>query len=274
MSSWLHAAALFLCENKIMLLAIDVGNTNITFAVFDGPKVTADWRIGTVVRRTGDEYAGLLISLFATRGLELADIDGVIISSVVPSAVDALSRFSRKHLNIAGPIVFTVDKNPGIKINYNPVRDVGADRIANAVAAHVKYGGKVIVVDLGTGTTLDAVSEDGDYLGGAIAPGIQISLDALFARAAKLTGVALIAPDKAIGDTTAGSLQSGIIFGFAGMVDALVDRFQAELGGGARVVATGGLADVIAEHSRTIERCDDLLTLEGLRIIYDRLNDK
>ncbi|MGI6296355.1 MAG: type III pantothenate kinase [Armatimonadota bacterium] len=256
-----------------MLLAIDVGNTNITFAVFDGPTVKADWRIGTVVRRTGDEYAGLLISLFAERDLELADIDGVIISSVVPSAVDALSRFSHKHLNIAEPIVFTVDKNPGIKINYHPVRDVGADRIANAIAAHSKYGGKVIVVDLGTGTTLDAVSEDGDYLGGAIAPGIQISLDALFARAAKLTGVALVAPDKAIGDTTAGSLQSGIIFGFAGMVDALVDRFQQELGGGAKVVATGGLSDVIAEHSRTIELCDDLLTLEGLRIIYDRLTN-
>lgn len=253
-----------------MLLAIDVGNTNITFAVFDGETVKADWRIGTVSRRTGDEYAGLLISLFADRGLKLANIDGIIISSVVPAAVDALTRFSRKHLNIDSPVVLSADMDLGIKVNYTPKSDVGADRIANAIAAHEKYGGKVIVVDLGTGTTLDAVSEDGEYLGGAIAPGIQISLEALFSRAAKLTGVRLVAPDKAIGDTTAASLQSGIIFGFAGMVDALVDKFQIEMGGGAKVIATGGLADLIADYSRTIACCDELLTLEGLRIIYTR----
>lgn len=253
-----------------MLLAIDVGNTNITFAVFDGDEIKADWRIGTVTRRTGDEYAGLLISLFGGRGLKLSDIDGVIVSSVVPAAVDALTRFSKKHLGIDSPLVLTAEMDLGIKVNYHPRGDVGADRIANAIAAHAKYGGKVIVVDLGTGTTLDAVSDDGEYLGGAIAPGIQISLEALFSRAAKLTGVRLIAPDKAIGDTTAGSLQSGIIFGFAGMVDALVDRFQVEMGGGAKVVATGGLAEVVADQSRTIECCDELLTLEGLRLIYER----
>lgn len=262
----------FCVSVSTMLLAIDVGNTNITFAVFEGEQIRADWRIGTVSRRTGDEYAGLLISLFNGRGLKLSDIDGVIISSVVPAAVDALTRFSRKHLGIASPLVLSADMDLGIKVNYHPLSDVGADRIANAIAAHAKYGGKVIVVDLGTGTTLDAVSEDGEYLGGAIAPGIQISLEALFSRAAKLTGVRLIAPDKAIGDTTAGSLQSGIIFGFAGMVDALVDKFQAEMGGGAKVIATGGLADVIADHSRTIECCDELLTLEGLRLIYERMN--
>jgi len=253
-----------------MLLAIDVGNTNITFAVFDGEQIKADWRIGTVTRRTGDEYAGLLISLFGGRGLTLSDIDGVIVSSVVPATVDALTRFSKKHLGIDSPLVLSAEMDLGIKVNYHPRGDVGADRIANAIAAHAKYGGKVIVVDLGTGTTLDAVSDDGEYLGGAIAPGIQISLEALFSRAAKLTGVRLVAPDKAIGDTTAGSLQSGIIFGFAGMVDALVDKFQAEMGGGAKVIATGGLADVVADQSRTIECCDELLTLEGLRIIYER----
>ncbi|MEN6355493.1 MAG: type III pantothenate kinase [Armatimonadota bacterium] len=253
-----------------MLLAIDVGNTNTTFAAFDGQRVCADWRISTVVRRTGDEYAALLMPLFDEAGISFAQIDGVVVSSVVPATVDALLRLSKYHLKVGSPTVLGPGIDTGIKVSYHPATDVGADRIANAVAAHAKYGGKVIVVDLGTGTTLDAVSEDGEYLGGAIAPGIQISLDALVARAAKLTSVQLVAPSKAIGDTTASSLQSGMIFGFAGQIDALVDRFQQEMGGGARVIATGGLAPVIAEHSRTIELCDDLLTLEGLRIIHER----
>lgn len=252
-----------------MLLTIDVGNTNIAFGVFEGDTLRADWRIGTVKRRTGDEYGALLLNLLRLKRLSFSDINGAAISSVVPGAVDALVRFSQRHLGL-DPLVLTPDMELGIKVNYQPIGDVGSDRIANAIAAHAKYGGKVIVVDLGTGTTLDAVSEDGEYLGGAIAPGIEVSLEALFARAAKLTGVRLVAPDKAIGDTTAGSLQSGIIFGYAGMVDALVDRFQNEMGGGAKVVATGGLAEVIADHSRTIECCDELLTLEGIKLIYQR----
>ena len=253
-----------------MLLAIDVGNTNITFAVFDNGAIRADWRVGTVARRTGDEYAALMLVLFGEHGLSFADIDGVAISSVVPATVDALVRFSKRHLEVESPMVLGQDTDFGVKIHYHPISDVGTDRIANAIAAHAKYGGSVIVVDFGTGTTLDAVSAEGEYLGGAIAPGIEISIEALFARAARLTGVRLIAPDKAIGTTTAESLQSGIIFGFAGQVDALVERFQAEMGGGAKVVATGGLAEVIAPHSRTIQLCDDLLTLEGLRLIYER----
>lgn len=254
-----------------MLLAIDVGNTNITLAVFHGADVRADWRIGTVARRTGDEYAALLHALFTERGLGLGDIDGVVICSVVPAAVDALVRFVERHLSVESPLVVSPEMDLGIEIDYHPITDVGADRLANAVAAHAKYGGKVIVVDFGTAMTFDAVSDDGRYLGGAIAPGIQISLEALVSRAARLTGVRLIAPDKAIGNTTVGSLQSGMIFGFAGQVDALVERFQQEMGGGARVVATGGLADVVAGHSRTIECCDELLTLEGLRMIHERL---
>jgi type III pantothenate kinase len=254
-----------------MLLAVDVGNTNTAFAVFDGQRVRADWHVSTLARRTGDEYAALLNPLFCEVGISFAQVDGVVISSVVPATIDALLRLSKNHLKVSYPTVLSPDIDLGIKINYHPITDVGADRIANAIAAHAKYGGKVIVVDLGTGTTLDAVSEDGEYLGGAIAPGIQISLDALVAHAAKLTSVQLIAPPKAIGETTSSSLQSGMIFGFAGQIDALVGRFQQEMGGGARVIATGGLAPIIAEHSRTIELCDDLLTLEGLRIIHEHI---
>ena len=254
-----------------MLFAIDVGNTNIAFAVFDGEHLRGDWRIGTVARRTGDEYAALMLALFEERGLAFSDIDAVAISSVVPATVDPLVRLSRHHLGVDSPFVLTPDTDVGMKVNYHPVTDVGADRIANAVAAYARYGGKVIVVDFGTATTLDAVAENGDYLGGAIAPGIQISLEALFSRAARLTGVQLAAPDKAIGDTSSASLQAGIVYGFAGQVDALVDRFQSEMGGEAKVVATGGAAEIIAEHSRTIQCCDELLTLRGLKLIYERI---
>lgn len=253
-----------------MLLAIDVGNTNTSFALFDGETVAADWRMGTVTRRTGDEYAALLLMLFGEKGFAFADVDGAVISSVVPATIDALVGFARKHLNVADPLVLSSDLDLGITIDYHPPGDVGADRLANAVAARAKYGGKVIVVDFGTATTLDAVTEDGRYLGGAIAPGIQVSFDALVARAARLMGLQFKAPGRAIGKTTVDSLQSGLIYGTAGQVDALVGRFQREMGGGAKVIATGGLAELVAPHSSTIEACDPLLTMDGLRIIYER----
>lgn len=253
------------------MLAIDAGNTNITFAVFSGADLKGNWRIGTVARRTGDEYAALLSALLRENGLAFSDIDGAAVCSVVPPMVDALVRFCARHLAIDSPLILSPEMDLGIDVDYHPVTDVGADRIANAIAAHAKYGGTVIVVDLGTGTTVDAVSADGRYLGGAIAPGIQISLEALFSRAARLSGVDLVAPDRAIGRTTASSLQSGIVFGFAGMVDSLVERFLDEIGGPASVVATGGLAEVIAPHCKHIGHCDDLLTLEGIRLAYQRL---
>lgn len=254
-----------------MLLAIDAGNTNITFAVYGAADLKGNWRIGTVARRTGDEYAALLSALLRENGLAFADIDAAAICSVVPPMVDALLRFCAGHLGIDSPLVLSPEMDLGIDVDYEPVTDVGADRIANAIAAHANYDGTVVVVDLGTGTTVDAVSADGKYLGGAIAPGIQISLEALFSRAARLSGVVLEAPDRAIGRTTATSLQSGIVFGFAGMVDSLVARFIDELGGADVVVATGGLAELIAPHCKHIDHCDDLLTLEGLRLAYQRL---
>lgn len=257
-----------------MLLAIDVGNTNSTFAVFKNDEILANWRLGTTAWRTGDEHAGLLSPLFAQAQIAFGDIDGVVISSVVPPTLDALAVFCRKYLSVTRPVILSSETDIGMPLKYRPVGDIGADRLANAVCASEKYGVPVIIVDFGTATTLDAVNRDGEYIGGAIAPGIQISLDALFSRAARLMGVSLDAPENAIGQSTAESLQSGIIYGFAGQVDALARRFVGELGADTRVVATGGLAHVIADHSETIELCDDLLTLEGLRIIHERVNGK
>lgn len=254
-----------------MLLAIDVGNTNVTFAVFEGDRPVVDWRVSTQADRTADEYAGLLLTLFEEKNIHFSQIDCVGISSVVPSTIESLVRFSNKHLKVSDPVVVSAEIDYGIQIKYNPVSDVGADRIVNAVAAHAKYSGPIIVVDFGTATTLDAVAADGTYLGGAIAPGIRISIDALFSRAARLTGVALEAPDHAIGTTTAGSLQSGIVFGYAGQVDALVDRFCSEMEPGVTVVATGGQAELIAKYSRTIQHVDELLTLEGIRMVCQRI---
>ncbi len=251
-----------------MLLTIDVGNTNTTFALFDGDSLAADWRVSTVHHRTADEYAAIMRVLMEEERLRFDQVSEVAISCVVPPALESLLRFASKHLRVNHPTVLSPEIDLGIKVRYVPVTDVGADRLANAIAAHAKYSGKVIVVDFGTATTLDAVSADGEYLGGAIMPGIQISMDALFRHASRLMGVSLTTPSAAIGTTTTGSLQSGLVFGFAGQVDALVDRFQDEMGGGAKVVATGGLADVIARESRTIELCDPLLTLEGLKMVH------
>jgi type III pantothenate kinase len=252
-----------------MLLAIDVGNTNITFAIFDCEEIKADWRIETVARRTEDEYSALLLDLFERDGLRFDQIDGVAISSVVPAVNFPIMKLVREQFHIGNPLLLT-GEDAGIEVLYTPKTDVGADRLANAVAAHALYGGPVIVVDLGSATTFDAVGTDGSYLGGAIAPGIEISMEALVTKASQLRRVQYVRPKSAVGTTTVESLQSGVLYGFAGQVDGIVAKFREEIGQNARVIATGGLAELIASESKTIEEINPLLTLIGLRMIYER----
>lgn len=256
-----------------MLLAIDVGNTNIVLGVYEGrgeeAKLIGDWRIRTDRDRTPDEHGMLVSDLLAHRGLHLSAVEHVAISSVVPTMNETLAELSRRYFGVEA---FTVGAHTqtGISIHYQPASDVGADRICNAVGAFAKYGGPAIVVDFGTATTFDAIAANGDYLGGAILPGIGISMDALFRQASRLYRVELVAPPKAIGQNTVHAMQSGLVFGFAGQTDAMVERLQPELGGNARVIATGGLAELIHRESRTIETVDQLVTLEGLRLLFER----
>lgn len=256
-----------------MLLAIDVGNSNTTLGVYNNNQLVKAWRIQTQARRTSDEYGLLIHDLLDMADLKFGDLDGIAISNVVPPTVLALNEFCTKYLNIE-PFVVDSAVEIDVKIRYEPKTDVGADRIVNAIAAYQMYGGPAIVVDMGTATTFDAISSDGEYLGGAIAPGIGISVEALFTAAAKLPRVELIRPPSAIGTTTKTSMQSGIIFGFAGQVDAIVERFVAELGDTPKVIATGGLAELIAPESKTISIVNPLLMLDGLRIMYDRNSER
>lgn len=251
-----------------MLLAIDAGNTQTVIGLFDGPVLVDDWRLESRAERTSDEHGLVVSQLLAQRSLSSTDVTGMVVSSTVPRLTTTFREMAARYLTVE-PVVIEPGTRTGMPILYDNPKEVGADRIANAVAAFERYGGPTIVVDFGTATTVDATSAAGEYLGGAILPGIEISLDALFNRAAALSRVRMAEPRRVIGKSTVESVQSGTFLGFAAAVDGLCARFEAELGP-ATVVSTGGLSEFMTPLSQRIDHHEPSLTLHGLRLIFER----
>jgi type III pantothenate kinase len=256
-----------------MLLVLDVGNTNTVLGVFDisseSSRLIAHWRVSTTKTQTVDEYGVLFRNLFAMNGLEFTAVKGTVISSVVPPLDTILREVCERYFQ-SQPLFIEPGVKTGMPVHYDNPAEVGADRIVNSVAAFEKYGGPCIIVDFGTATTFDVVSKKGEYLGGVITPGIGISADALFSRTARLPRVDVRKPPRVLATNTVNSVQSGLYYGYIGLIDGILERLFAEIGDEVAVVATGGLAPLMGEGSKYIEKVDDLLTLEGLRIIYER----
>jgi type III pantothenate kinase len=252
-----------------MLLAIDIGNTNVVLGLYDGKTLKDSWRAATDPRRTADEYAVMIYDFLARRGYRIEQLNDCVISSVVPALTPVFRELAHRYWEI-DPLIAGIQVELGLKVLTDSPGEVGADRIVNSVAAKAIYGVPAIVIDFGTATTWDVISRDGDYVGGAIAPGVGISAEALASRAARLHRIELTFPPTAIGRSTDVAMRAGILFGYVGMVEGLTARIQNELGGGARVIATGGLAAIIASQTKVIEIVDENLTLEGLRLIWER----
>ena len=255
-----------------MLLVIDVGNTNIVLGIFKGKKLVYDWRISTDREKTADEYGLMLMQIMDSQNIKIDNINDIIISSVVPNIMDIFPEICEKYFNIK-PIIIGPGVKTGMNILYDNPKEVGADRIVNGVAAFEKYGGPLIAVDLGTAITFDVINQKGYYLGCAICPGVKISADALFQRASKLPKVEILKPEKIIGKNTVNSMQAGLFYGYVGMIDYIIENIIKEINFSVedvKVIATGGYSRLFLNESKYIQKIDQMLTLDGLRIIYER----
>lgn len=250
-----------------MLLVIDVGNTNTVIGLYDGDRLLHNWRIRTVADHTTDEYGMLIFNLYKTGKVSTKSVKDIVISCVVPPMLNILEPLCEKYFHIK-PLIVGPGIKTGMPIYYDNPKEVGADRIVNAVAGYEKYGGDLIIVDFGTATTFDYISKNGEYMGGCISPGIAISSEALFERASKLPRVEFSKPKNVVAKDTVSSMQAGIMYGYAGLVDGIVERMRQEVKSNPHVIATGGLAKIIAPETKSIETVDEMLTLEGLRLIY------